>query len=169
MYQLALSLWRTCVPYVVAFLVVQAARLGIHLDNASATSALVTGFGTAYYAAFRFLEHRFGASWGWFLGAARPPSYQTTDPGATPKPAPGSGPGAAPKPEPEPEPKPEPESAPKAAPAPTTAPAADTPPVVPEPTPAPTPAPEPAPPAPTPAPTDPPAARPDYRNLPEGG
>ncbi|MGW3073478.1 hypothetical protein [Kitasatospora sp. NPDC001132] len=156
MYQLALSLWRTCVPYVVAFLVVQAARLGIHLDNASATSALVTGFGTAYYAAFRFLEHRFGASWGWFLGAARPPSYQTT--------APGSGPGAAPKPDPAP------------APAPTTAPAAGTPPVVPEPTPASTPAPvqapappEPAPPAPTPAPTDPPAARPDYRNLPEGG
>ncbi|MFG2911485.1 hypothetical protein ACGF0D_01145 [Kitasatospora sp. NPDC048298] len=154
MYQLALSLWRTCVPYVVAFLVVQAARLGIHLDNASATSALVTGFGTAYYAAFRFLEHRFGASWGWFLGAARPPSYQTTDPGATPKSAPGSGPGAAPKPEPESAPKPAPEPAP----APTTAPAADTPPVVPEPTP-----------APTPAPTDPPAARPDYRNLPEGG
>ncbi|MGW3231692.1 hypothetical protein [Kitasatospora sp. NPDC001095] len=168
MYQLALSLWRTCVPYVVAFLVVQAARLGIHLDNASATSALVTGFGTAYYAAFRFLEHRFGASWGWFLGAARPPSYQTT--------APGSGPGAAPKPDPAPEPESAPKPAPEPAPAPTTAPAAGTPPVVPEPTPASTPAPvqapappEPAPPAPTPAPTDPPAARPDYRNLPEGG
>ncbi|MFB7122960.1 hypothetical protein [Kitasatospora sp. NPDC056273] len=82
MYQIALSLWRTCVPYIVAFLAVQAARLGLHLDNASVTSALVTGFGTAYYAVFRFLEHRFGATWGWFLGAARPPSYQ--QPAATP-------------------------------------------------------------------------------------
>ncbi|MER7706378.1 hypothetical protein ABTX81_26220 [Kitasatospora sp. NPDC097605] len=76
MYPLTLSLWRTSVPYVVAFVVVQAARLGIHLDNASVTAALVTGFGTVYYTVFRFLEHRLGAGWGWFLGAARPPSYQ---------------------------------------------------------------------------------------------
>ncbi|MFF2614840.1 hypothetical protein [Kitasatospora sp. NPDC058046] len=121
MYQIALSLWRTCVPYIVAFLAVQAARLGLHLDNASVTSALVTGFGTAYYAVFRFLEHRFGATWGWFLGAARPPSYQ---------------PPAAAKP---------------VAATPTTAATA------------------PAAPTATESPTPPPAARPDYRNLPEGG
>ncbi|MGW7442864.1 hypothetical protein [Kitasatospora sp. NPDC054795] len=139
MYQLALSLWRTCVPYIVAFLVVQAARLGIHLDNASVTSALVTGFGTVYYAAFRFLEHRFGANWGWFLGAARPPSYQPPVPAPTPAPTP-----AAPEPTP-------------AAPAPT-----------PMPTPAPAPAPAPAP-TPAATPPDPAPARPDYRNLPEGG
>lgn len=140
MYQLALSLWRTCVPYIVAFLVVQAARLGIHLDNASVTSALVTGFGTVYYAAFRFLEHRFGASWGWFLGAARPPSYQPPVPAPTP---------AAPAPAPA---------------APTPAPSAP----APAPTPTPTPAPEPTP-APAATPPDPTPARPDYRNLPEGG
>lgn len=75
MYQLALSLWRTCVPYIVAFLVVQAARVGLHLDNATVTSALTTAFGTVYYALFRYLEHRFGSKWGLFLGAARPPSY----------------------------------------------------------------------------------------------
>ncbi len=75
MNQLALSLWRTCVPYIVAFVVLQAARLGLHLDNGTVTSALTTGFGTVYYAAFRYLEQRFGARWGWFLGAARPPSY----------------------------------------------------------------------------------------------
>lgn len=146
MYQLALSLWRTCVPYIVAFLVVQAARLGIHLDNASVTSALVTGFGTVYYAAFRFLEHRFGASWGWFLGAARPPSYQPPVPAPTPAPAPAP---AAPAPAPA---------------APTPAPSA------PAPTPAPAPEPEPEPaPAPATTPPDPTPARPDYRNLPEGG
>ncbi|MFF7454616.1 hypothetical protein [Kitasatospora sp. NPDC008115] len=88
MYQLTLSLWRTCVPYVVAFLVVQGARLGIRLDDASVTAALVTGFGTVYYAAFRYLEHRFGTSWGWFLGAARPPSYRPPAPsGATAAPS----------------------------------------------------------------------------------
>ncbi|WP_223244541.1 hypothetical protein [Streptomyces sp. CBMA156] len=142
MYQIALSLWRTCVPYIVAFLVVQAARLGLHLDNASVTSALVTGFGTVYYAAFRFLEHRYGATWGWFLGAARPPSYEL--PAAPAAPAPSAP--AAPAP-----------SAPSAP--------ATTPPSAPEPAP--------APPAPTPKPeptlTPTPTARPDYRNLPEGG
>ncbi|GAB7186575.1 hypothetical protein ATKI12_9111 [Kitasatospora sp. Ki12] len=147
MYQLALSLWRTCVPYIVAFLVLQAARLGINVDNASVTSALVTGFGTVYYAVFRFLEHRFGASWGWFLGAARPPSYQPPTPAPTPAPA-------APTPAP---------SAPAPAPTPAPAPA-------PTPEPAPAPAPAATPPAPAPAPApDPTPARPDYRNLPEGG
>nr|BFD89329.1 hypothetical protein KitaXyl93_06890 [Kitasatospora sp. Xyl93] len=147
MYQLALSLWRTCVPYVVAFLVVQAARLGVRLDDASVTSALVTGFGTAYYAAFRFLEHRFGANWGWFLGAARPPSYQPPTPTPTPTPAAVTPPTAsAPAPTPTPVPAPAP-----AAPAPEPAPPA---------APTPTPKPEPA---------EPTTARPDYRNLPEGG
>ncbi|MER6068411.1 hypothetical protein ABT187_06050 [Streptomyces sp. NPDC001817] len=75
MYQIALSLWRTFVPYLVAFVVLQAARLGIHLDNATVNSALTTAFGTVYYAVFRTLEHRYGARWGWFLGAARPPAY----------------------------------------------------------------------------------------------
>ncbi|WP_369387706.1 hypothetical protein AB5J72_08880 [Streptomyces sp. CG1] len=77
MYQIVLSLWRTFVPYLVAFVVLQAARLGIHLDNATVNSALTTGFGTVYYAVFRVLEHRYGARWGWFLGAARPPVYTT--------------------------------------------------------------------------------------------
>jgi hypothetical protein len=86
MYQLGLSLWRTCVPYIVAFLAVQAARLGIKLDNATVTSALITGFGTVYYAVFRFLEHHHDARWGWFLGIAKPPSYHPapTAPGGSP-------------------------------------------------------------------------------------
>ena len=83
MYALALSLWRTCVPYVVAFLVVQAARLGIRLDDATVTSALTTGFGTVYYALFRYLEHRVNPKWGWLLGAARPPEYPESAPPAT--------------------------------------------------------------------------------------
>ncbi len=91
MYQLALSLWRTCVPYMVAYLGVQAARLGLHLDNATVTSALTTGFGTLYYAVFRYLEHRFGGRWGLLLGAARPPAYSVPSSPATgsaPEPAP---------------------------------------------------------------------------------
>ncbi|AEW99850.1 hypothetical protein [Streptantibioticus cattleyicolor] len=84
MYQLALSLWRTCVPYVVAFLAVQAARLGVRIDDATVSSALTTGFGTVYYAVFRYLEARLGRRWGWFLGAARPPSYQPKAAAPTP-------------------------------------------------------------------------------------
>ena len=89
MYQLALSLWRTCVPFIVAFLGVQAARLGLHLDNATVTSALTTGFGTVYYAVFRYLEHRFGGRWGLLLGAARPPAYSVpASPASVSAPAP---------------------------------------------------------------------------------
>jgi hypothetical protein len=68
------------VPYIVGFVVVQAARLGFKLDNATVASALVAGFGSVYYTVFRVLEARYGAKWGWFLGAAKPPSYQPPAP-----------------------------------------------------------------------------------------
>jgi hypothetical protein len=72
------SLWRTLVPYLVSFVAVQLARLGIDLDDATLTAALVGGFGTVYYAAFRLAEQRLGQGWGWFLGLARPPQYPRT-------------------------------------------------------------------------------------------
>lgn len=73
------SLWRTVVPYIVGFLAVQLARLGIDLDDASVTAALATGFGTVYYALFRRLEQVAGSGWGWLLGLARPPEYPRGD------------------------------------------------------------------------------------------
>lgn len=75
------SLWRTLVPYVVGFVGVQLARLGITLDDATLTAALVGGFGTVYYALFRLLEQKAGRGWGWFLGLARPPHYPDKDGG----------------------------------------------------------------------------------------
>lgn len=69
------SLWRTLVPYVVGFAGVQLARLGIDLDDASLTAALVGGFGTVYYALFRLAEQHLSPSFGWFLGLGRPPVY----------------------------------------------------------------------------------------------
>ncbi|WP_259454020.1 hypothetical protein [Streptomyces ginkgonis] len=74
-YDFLASLWRTAVPYVVAFLGVQAARLGIDLDDATITTTLTGLFGTGYYAAFRYAEQRFSPGWGWALGLARPPVY----------------------------------------------------------------------------------------------
>jgi hypothetical protein len=74
-YDFFASLWRTAVPYIVAFAVVQLARLGITINSATVADALVAGFGTVYYALFRLLEQHLGAGWGWFLGLARPPAY----------------------------------------------------------------------------------------------
>lgn len=70
------SLWRTLVPAIVGFAGVQLARLGVHLDDGTLTSALTVGFGTVYYAVFRLAEQHLGRGWGWFLGLARPPQYK---------------------------------------------------------------------------------------------
>lgn len=74
-YDFFAGLWRTAVPLIVGFLAVQAARLGVEIDEATVTSALTAGFGTVYYGLFHRLEQVAGAGWGWFLGLARPPEY----------------------------------------------------------------------------------------------
>lgn len=81
LYDWLASLWRTFVPYAVGFVVVQLARLGITIDDATVTAALTSLFGVVYYALFRGLEQRAGTGWGWFLGLARPPQYPNKDGG----------------------------------------------------------------------------------------
>ncbi|MFE2106629.1 hypothetical protein ACFXAF_12290 [Kitasatospora sp. NPDC059463] len=81
MYEFLVSLWRTVVPTLVGLAAGQAARLGFDLDDAQVTAWLTVGFTTVYYAAFRALE-RVRPGWGWFLGIARPPSYETGRDGA---------------------------------------------------------------------------------------
>ncbi|TDC70200.1 hypothetical protein [Streptomyces hainanensis] len=75
LYDWLASLWRTFVPYAVSWAVVQAARVGVELDNATVTSALTAAAGTTYYGVVRYAEQRLGSHWGWLLGLARPPSY----------------------------------------------------------------------------------------------
>jgi len=70
------SLIRTLVPLIAGFLITQALRLGIHLDQATVTATVQTLVSAAYYALFRAAEHHLGRYWGWFLGLARPPAYQ---------------------------------------------------------------------------------------------
>jgi len=74
-YTLLLSLWRTFIPYLVGFIVSQAARVGLHIDEASLESFLVLSFGTLYYGVGRFMEQRLGKRWGWLLGYAKQPLY----------------------------------------------------------------------------------------------
>lgn len=75
LYDFLASLWRTVVPYVVGFGLTQLARLGVHVDSASAVGALTAVFGSVYYAIFRLLEGHVSPHWGWLLGLARPPHY----------------------------------------------------------------------------------------------
>jgi hypothetical protein len=74
-YDWLVSLWRTVVPYIVGYVAVALARIGITIDDATLTASLVLAFGSLYYALFRFLEQRAGRGWGWLLGLARPPQY----------------------------------------------------------------------------------------------
>jgi hypothetical protein len=67
--------------------VVQLARLGVHVDSASAVGALTALFGSVYYAVFRLAEQHLGKSWGWLLGLARPPQYKATTLRATTTPS----------------------------------------------------------------------------------
>ena len=69
------SLVRTVVPIVAGWVVTQALRLGVHLDQASVASAVTAGLGALWYAGFRLLEHHVHPAWGWLLGWARPPQY----------------------------------------------------------------------------------------------
>lgn len=74
-YDLLASWWRTAVPMIVGFAAVQAARLGIDIDQATSVSALTAGAGAIYYALVRLAETRLGSGWGWLIGLARPPEY----------------------------------------------------------------------------------------------
>lgn len=74
-YTLLLSLWRTFVPYLVGFICAAAARWGFDLNEQAVEAFLVLVFGTAYYAASRWLEQNKGKHWGWLLGYAKQPFY----------------------------------------------------------------------------------------------
>lgn len=73
------SLLRTGVPYVVAWVAVQLARLGVEIDQAAVASWLTVAVGTVYYAGFRWLETHVSPRFGWLLGIARPPQYTRPD------------------------------------------------------------------------------------------
>lgn len=74
-YTLLLSLWRTFVPYLVGFVCTMAAKWGLDLNEDAVEAFLVLVFGTAYYAAARWLEQNKGKRWGWLLGYAKRPLY----------------------------------------------------------------------------------------------
>lgn len=76
LHNIVVSTWRTLAPYVVGFLVVQAARLGIDLDETSVMSALTIAVGTVYHAVVRLLEEHLSPRWGWLIGFAAKPDYQ---------------------------------------------------------------------------------------------
>lgn len=71
------SLWRTAVPFVAGFLVVQAARLGIELDNATVVAGLTLVAGHVYHHVARRLENWLGSKWGWLLGWPQAPVYRS--------------------------------------------------------------------------------------------
>lgn len=75
LHNMVVSLWRTAVPYVTSFVVVQAARLGIDLDSATVVGVLTVAGGLAYQAVGRWLEERVSPKWGWLLGWPEAPKY----------------------------------------------------------------------------------------------
>ncbi|MGW0933266.1 hypothetical protein [Streptomyces sp. NPDC002644] len=79
------SFLRTLVPILAGLLLGLAARVGLHLDDATVTTAVTAGLTAAYYAVFRSVEaltdRLGGPAWlqtaaGILLGYARPPEYK---------------------------------------------------------------------------------------------
>ena len=52
------SIVRTVVPWVVALVLGQAARIGLDLDSGAVTNLVTLAVGAVYYAAVRWLEER---------------------------------------------------------------------------------------------------------------
>lgn len=82
------SLMRTVVPIVAGLLLGLAARVGLDLDDATATAYVTAGLTAGYYALWRTLEELAGRiGWeplrtlaGLLLGWAKPPQYEQGGP-----------------------------------------------------------------------------------------
>ncbi|MDX2849277.1 hypothetical protein PV342_12560 [Streptomyces sp. PA03-3a] len=72
---LFVSLIRTGVPALVAWLVALAARYGLDLDAQAVSGVLTPLAAFCYYAVFRLAEQYVSPKFGWLLGYARPPQY----------------------------------------------------------------------------------------------
>lgn len=68
------SIIRTLTPMVAGFLVTAALKLGVELDDATATQAVAVGLGVIWYVASRLLE-KWKPSFGWLLGTPKQPTY----------------------------------------------------------------------------------------------
>lgn len=71
------SIVRTLVPLIVGALIGAAAKVGLDLDDGAIASAVTVIVTTGYYALVRVLETGIGPAWGWLLGVAKPPQYET--------------------------------------------------------------------------------------------
>ncbi|GAA1353497.1 hypothetical protein [Streptomyces beijiangensis] len=71
------SLVRTGVPALVGWLVAVAAAKGLDLDAGAVSGVLTPAVSFGYYAVFRFAEQHVSGKFGWLLGYAKPPVYET--------------------------------------------------------------------------------------------
>ncbi|MFJ4939014.1 hypothetical protein ACIP8U_34830 [Streptomyces pseudovenezuelae] len=71
------SLLRSGVPAVAGWLVAVALRHGLDLDVTAVTGILTPVATFAYYGVFRFAEENLSPWFGWLLGYARPPQYES--------------------------------------------------------------------------------------------
>ncbi len=74
MNDLLTSIVRTAVPLIAGWLLTQAARLGVTLDDATTTSFVAMAVSAVYYTVARALEQR-KARFGLLLGVPKPPTY----------------------------------------------------------------------------------------------
>lgn len=74
---LYVSLLRTGVPAIAGALVAFALRYGLDLNASALTEVLTPLAAFLYYGAFRLAETQLSPRFGWLLGYARPPQYET--------------------------------------------------------------------------------------------
>ncbi|WP_329318010.1 hypothetical protein [Streptomyces sp. NBC_01262] len=71
------SLLRTGVPTAAGWLIALAAAHGLDLDAGAVAGVLTPVTTFVYYGVFRFAEEHLSPRFGWLLGYARPPKYDS--------------------------------------------------------------------------------------------
>lgn len=74
------ALQRTVVSFIIGFIIMQAARLGLNINDPAMVSALTVLIGGVWYAVFHYAETKWNVAWGWLLGKVGAPRYQAVLP-----------------------------------------------------------------------------------------
>jgi hypothetical protein len=82
------AIQRTVVSFIIGFIIMQAARIGLQINDPALVSALTVAIGGVWYTVFHYAEVKWNAAWGWMLGKVGAPRYKAIAPFVAPLVAP---------------------------------------------------------------------------------
>lgn len=82
------AIQRTVVSFIIGFIIMQAARIGLNINDPAMVSALTVAIGGVWYTVFHYAEMKWNTAWGWALGKVGAPRYKAVLPVVEPLVAP---------------------------------------------------------------------------------